>query len=239
MKKLIPSIFTAANLLSGCLALYFLNLGGFDWVFWLLIFAAVLDFFDGFLARILGTESPIGKELDSLADVVSFGVVPGFILQSLILQSDGGEVIARLPYLSWCGFIFTLAAALRLAKFNVMEDGSEGFTGLPTPSATAIVVGLMMVQYFERPAFAFIYQNHLVIILLILVVSALMLSGIQLLGIKFKSFDWARNRWRYILLITCAVMIPIMKERTLLIFPFIYIIISIFAVRKRNVNPKM
>lgn len=129
----IPNLITLLNLLSGCLAAFFAFRGQLQIAFWLVCASAVFDFLDGFAARLLKAYSPVGKQLDSLADMISFGFVPSVFLMEMY-QSSGGS-----GYWSWAMFLLAAFSALRLAKFNVDESQTEEFRGLPTPACTLLV----------------------------------------------------------------------------------------------------
>lgn len=138
MKKHIPNTITSCNLICGCIAIYFAMQSAYDFAFYFIIGGAVFDFFDGFAARLLGVSSPIGKELDSLADDVTFGVAPSAVLFSLLRETLPVALpgSALLPYLPFAAFIMAAFSALRLAKFNLDERQSTSFIGLPTPANT-------------------------------------------------------------------------------------------------------
>jgi CDP-diacylglycerol--serine O-phosphatidyltransferase len=150
LKKHLPNTLTCINLLCGCLALTFIFKGDLVTGAYLVGIAAVADFFDGLLARALRVSSPIGKDLDSLADMVSFGVVPGAITYRLLTQAFGSETTAAgfsdpaslLPYL---GFVISIFSALRLAKFNNDTRQTTSFIGLPTPACTLVVASLPLI----------------------------------------------------------------------------------------------
>ncbi|RZM21023.1 MAG: CDP-diacylglycerol--serine O-phosphatidyltransferase, partial [Pedobacter sp.] len=127
MKKQIPNALTCANLLSGCIGIVFAFQGQLDLAAYAVLISGIFDFFDGFSARLLNVKSLIGKELDSLADMVSFGFLPGVVMFKLLDQSDYTS-----PYLPFIGFLITIFSALRLAKFNIDERQTEDFIGLNT-----------------------------------------------------------------------------------------------------------
>ena len=155
MKKHIPNTITSCNLICGCIAIYFAMQSAYDFAFYFIIGGAVFDFFDGFAARLLGVSSPIGKELDSLADDVTFGVAPSAVLFSLLRETlpvalPGSTL---LPYLPFAAFIMAAFSALRLAKFNLDERQSTSFIGLPTPCL--LYTSSWLVHQWHRPK-----RNH-------------------------------------------------------------------------------
>ncbi len=244
LKKHIPNLLTLGNLLCGCLAVYcsfghdtiiepYPNTGhviwpvtsGFTASVIFLFFAFVLDFFDGFTARILKASSKLGKELDSLADLVSFGLAPGFI--SLNLLKNNLPVWALATFL-----FFILMAALRLAKFNVSTDQSINFKGLPTPSAAIASLGLAFVFYypFVKPSVSNALNNEELIWLSPLVhllLGILMISSLPLFSFKFKNFTWKDNWYRYVLIVISLVLLVLLKFAALPVIILVYILMSI------------
>lgn len=139
IKKNIPNAITCCNLLCGCLAIIQATNGNLLWAAYLVGMAAVFDFFDGFAARLLKVSSPIGKDLDSLADMVTFGVVPGIVMFKMIrlglrLDKEGFDLIEENPWITYIVFMIPIFSALRLAKFNHDTRQTEAFIGLPTPA---------------------------------------------------------------------------------------------------------
>ncbi len=220
MKKHLPNALTCLNLFCGCLALRLL-LGGqgetaLGQALLLVVLAAVADFFDGFAARALGVASPIGKDLDSLADMVSFGVVPGAILYRLLVQSlpavyplKGSEAelapfgiseewAAVVPLFA---FVLTIFSALRLAKFNNDSRQTDSFIGLPTPACTLVVVGLPLIMANDRFGLTVYILNPWFLLGLTALLSGLLVAELPLFALKFKNFGWADNRRRYLFIV--------------------------------------
>ena len=194
----IPNLITLANLFCGCAAtVAVLN---YEWnhAFWLFLLAGVFDFGDGLAARLLKVSSPVGKELDSLADMVSFGFFPGAIFYTLLeFSQTTGTEIPEPYYLAYAGFVFTLAAAYRLAKFNLDTRQSENFIGMATPAATALAVGLMVWAESEVYDLEILNQPWFLIGTAV-ILSILMLSEIPFFAFKLKSLGWRGNEIRYI-----------------------------------------
>ena len=142
MKKHLPNAITCLNLLSGCIALYFAFNQHLNYAAYMVGIAAILDFMDGLLARALKAYSEIGKQLDSLADMVSFGVVPGTILFGLLTRADAAPTGIPEDILPFFGFIVTIFSALRLAKFNIDTRQAESFIGVPTPACSIFIASL-------------------------------------------------------------------------------------------------
>jgi CDP-diacylglycerol--serine O-phosphatidyltransferase len=223
--KQIPNLFTLLNLVFGCLAVIFilqtgegvLNYNGEEWkvylpekIWWGSICigcAAIVDFLDGFLARLMKVNSAMGKQLDSLADVVSFGVAPGMIMYQLLrianaYEPDGINVAfgALLPAL-----LFPAAAAWRLAKFNLDESQAYGFKGVPTPAAGLFVGSLPLILLYNYFNIQEILINKWVLYLIIVLLSCLMISNLPLLSLKFKNFS-IKNSLHVIILAIIAVI---------------------------------
>ena len=211
MKKHVPNALTCLNLLCGCLALSLILAGdAFDnsrlvTAAYLIGLAAVADFFDGFAARALGVSSPIGKDLDSLADMVSFGVVPGAILYRLL--SAGTLSSATLPggnYLPYLAFSLTIFSALRLAKFNNDSRQADSFIGLPTPACTLVVAALPLILANDKLGLSNYLLTPWFLLGFTAVLSTLLVAEIPLFALKFKNFSWADNRRRYVFIVLAA-----------------------------------
>ncbi len=201
----LPNIVTLANMACGCGAVVMAFDGRLDAVFWLVVAAAVFDFLDGMTARLTGQYSEIGKQLDSLADVVSFGVAPSaalFSIYAFAAEMWRGAPGGLYGLLGWAVFAVALFSALRLAKFNVDETQSEEFEGLPTPAAGLAIASLgWMVQAgaLEMPREA--------VLVLVALVSWLLVCRIRMFSLKFKSLAWRGNGLRYTFLGLSVVLI--------------------------------
>jgi len=209
MKKHIPNTITCLNLFSGCIAVLFALDGAYLYMFYCVIASGVFDFFDGMLARALHVKSTIGKELDSLADMVSFGFLPGAVF-FMLLQSATPS-----PYIPYLGFVVTVFSALRLAKFNVDERQTHDFIGLNTPMNTFLVVSLPFIA--ADTSFSFTLATLLP---LIAVLSYLLVSEIRLFSMKLSSLAWQDNKFKYIFLLLAASLLIVLKFSA---FPFILI----------------
>ncbi len=224
IKKHIPNTITCCNLVSGCVAIAYAFSGNIDLSFTWIIIGAVFDFFDGMSARLLNVSSPIGKELDSLADVVTFGVAPSTILFSELSVMSYPAILEPLrPILPFTAYIMAAFSALRLAKFNLDERQALGFIGLPTP-ANALFWGSLIIgagKWLEATPF-------MVFFLLggILISSWLMVSEIPMFALKFKEWGWKGNQVKYIFLLTCIPLLAIFGLTGLAIIIAWYVIIS-------------
>jgi CDP-diacylglycerol---serine O-phosphatidyltransferase len=215
IKKHIPNFITCLNLFSGCVAVLLAFKGSYLGVFIAILIAGVFDFFDGFAARVLKSYSPMGKELDSLADMVSFGLAPGIIVFSLLTQANINE---WLPYLA---FLIPVFSGLRLAKFNIDERQTSSFIGMPTP-ANAIFWGGMAFSF--KP---FLIENGWVLIVLTVLFSYLLVAEIPMFALKVKNLKWKDNQVQYIFLIGCVLILGFFRLTAFAIIIGWYIILSL------------
>jgi len=235
VKQHLPNFITSLNLVCGFLALYCLAAGKPLEAAYLVIAAAIFDFFDGFVARLLRVSSPIGAELDSLADMVTFGVVPGAMLLYYLSEGSGIEIVGVRSFLENPILIIPILvpvfSALRLAKFNVDTRQSDSFRGLPTPASALWVISIpLMIEFMP---FHMGWQPENVIVDMWFVVgsaiglSILMVSDIPLLAMKFKSFGWKGNEFRFVFLIISVVLLIILRPLAIPIVLSLYVLISI------------
>ena len=195
--KHIPNAITCCNLISGCIAIMWATRGDFRLALLFIVIGAVFDFFDGMSARLLHVSSPIGKELDSLADVVTFGVAPSFMLSSWMKEACIYDWLFLLPML------MAAFSALRLAKFNLDERQAMGFIGLPTP-ANALFWGALVTSLSQNPV-AYYFPQLVPILMVVMLVSCyLLVSEIPMFALKFKYWGWKGNEVRYLFLISCV-----------------------------------
>lgn len=224
IKKHIPNTITCCNLISGCIAIAYAFSGKIEISFTWIIIGTVFDFFDGMSARLLKVSSPIGKELDSLADIVTFGVAPSTILFSKLgIMSYPSFLESLRGILPFIAYIMAAFSALRLAKFNLDERQSLGFIGLPTP-ANALFWGSLLIGLGKR-----IDSSPLMCILIIVgifISSWLMVSEIPMFALKFKEWGWKKNQIKYIFLLTCIPLIAIFGITGFAIIVAWYVIIS-------------
>lgn len=207
--KHIPNTITCCNLVCGCIAIVNALTGLYGMAFLFIILGAVFDFFDGMTARLLGVSSPIGKELDSLADVVTFGVAPSAMIFTLLHTMQYPQALAwASEYLPYAAFVMAAFSALRLAKFNLDERQSTSFIGLPTP-ANALFWGSLIVggeNWLSSSSY-----NVISIVVLVLVMSYLLIAEIPMFALKFKTWGWSGNEVKYIFLLTCIPLLVLLK----------------------------
>lgn len=227
MRAAIPNFLTLANLLCGVLAISFVFEGQVIPVLILLGLAMVFDFFDGFVARLLGVSSEIGKQLDSLADLISFGLVPGLLLWRT------GVMFAEVPNgLAMAGLLIPVFSAYRLAKFNIDTRPGDTFYGLPTPANTLWVVSWVATGLLVRDSFLFslLLQGWFYPVLAGLS-SWLLISDVPMLSLKFKNFQFQENLFRYILLVGALVLVVVMGMVGAAFIIPLYLILSLLKTR--------
>lgn len=220
----IPNAITCLNLISGCIGVVFAFRGQFDVVAYSMVASGIFDFLDGMMARILGVSSPIGKELDSLADVISFGLLPGVLYFQLLQQAlnstaSSMDLAGLLPYLA---FLVPAFSALRLAKFNLDERQESDFIGLNTPMNAFYVLSLPFIA-IQHPD---IILHPAFLIGSILLTCGLLVSEIRLFSMKLKSLSWQENRFKYIFLILSVVLLVSLHFRAIPLILVLYFILS-------------
>ncbi len=229
MKKQIPNFLTCLNLFCGCIAVVMIFRNHLEWAAYMVFVAAVFDLMDGMAARMLKVSSPIGKELDSLADVVSFGFVPGAILFKLLQENVGtisdNEMLTRM--FQFVPFIVTLFSAVRLAKFNLDTRQADSFIGLPTPANTLLIVSLPLIIANDRFGLTNFIMNPYFLIGLSLVQSFLLVAELPLIALKFKNFTWKDNSYQFILIIASAVLLIALKFVALPLIIMLYVLLSV------------
>ena len=229
MKKHVPNTITSMNLFSGCIAIVMAFEGAFIWVVFWVILAAIFDFFDGMAARLLNAYSDIGKELDSLADVVSFGVAPAVVLFILLRDYTfySESLIFIQPYIPYLAFIIPVFSALRLAKFNIDERQTSSFIGLPTPANALFWISY--VYGIHKSSMA----NTAILFLtmgLIVALSLLMVSEVPMFSFKFKNMKIKGNEKPLILIICAAVFVSVWGVVGLAWTVIAYIAISLTSI---------
>jgi CDP-diacylglycerol--serine O-phosphatidyltransferase len=204
--------------------------GLFPCAFLWILAAAVFDFLDGMAARLLKAYSPLGKELDSLADVVSFGIAPGFMVYFVLLRITGDT--AGYNLIPCIAFLIPVCSALRLAKFNIDERQTSSFIGLPTPANaifwSSAIAGTS--QYADENGLLY----GAVAILLVIVFSLLLVSEIPMFSLKVKNFSLKDNLFRYILIVAGIVAVAFLKSAGLSVAILLYILLSPLEYRKRS-----
>ena len=233
IRKHIPNTITCCNLISGCISIY-LTLNGFHFAAALMIFAAaIFDFFDGFAARALDAKSPIGGELDSLSDVVSFGVAPSFILVHHLKLMGVGWMVGDVDVFVFLAFVLAAFAAVRLAKFNIDTRQTSSFLGLPVPAVGLFIASLsiMMMHINENGLLMKTVNNPYFFIGMILMFSWLMVSEVPFFSFKVKSLRFADNKLRYVLVVFAVVSFAVFQWVALPFIFLFYILLSVIFYR--------
>ena len=222
IKKHIPNTITCCNLISGCIATWFAFESDFTMALLFIVIGAVFDFFDGMVARLLHVSSPIGKELDSLADDITFGFAPSAIVFSYLCTFH-----IHLPII--LAFIMAAFSALRLAKFNLDERQALGFIGLPTPANAlfwgSLVLGLQEYNiYFEGMEWAVLVGTF--------ISSYLLIAEIPMFALKFKTWGWKGNEIKYIFILSCIPLLLLLKVSGFAAIIAWYVILSVATNKK-------
>jgi CDP-diacylglycerol--serine O-phosphatidyltransferase len=254
IKKYIPNAITCCNLLCGCLAIVQAFEGNLVYAAYLVGLAAIFDFFDGFAARMLRVTSPIGKDLDSLADMVTFGVVPGIVMSCLLRNkltddilrtADNGfakisvEALSTANLISYLPFIIIIFSAIRLAKFNNDTRQTTSFIGLPTPANAILICSFPLILTFGNSNLANdVIQNPYFLVITSIVLSVFLIAEIPLFALKFRTFSWNGNRTRYIFLMISIVLLILFRFTGIPLVILLYVLMSInsnyFAKRKER-----
>lgn len=232
LKKHIPNAITCCNLISGCIATVFALMGNFPMALLWIVMGAVFDFFDGMTARLLHVSSPIGKELDSLADDVTFGVAPSAMIYYELCAMDYPAFMEPLrPILPYFAFLMAAFSALRLAKFNLDERQTTSFIGLPTP-ANALFWGALLVGYGSWIESTPV--NAPLLVLMILISCYLLVSEIPMFALKFKQWGWHGNEVKYIFVATAAALIVLLQVRGIALTIAWYVFVSVLVGRQKT-----
>ncbi len=263
LKRLVPNLLTAGNLVGGILAIILTLTGGIEWAPLCIFFSAIFDFFDGFAARLLKVQNEMGKQLDSLADMVTFGVAPGLIVMVLIhlnytknsivtfangqvaraVTTDFSQISEWQEYLMYVGLLIPIFALFRLAKFNIDTRQTSSFIGLPTPAMTLFfaVIPLLIIKGIDSELEWQVYLAHFLLNPLFLICSTIILSilmvvELPLFALKFKGFGWHKNKIRYIFLTICLVLFATLLFWSLPLIIILYIVLSLInqTIHKKN-----
>lgn len=232
LKQHIPNSLTAGNLFLGCLSIISALDGRLQEAAWFIGFAAILDFFDGFVARLLNAHGELGKQLDSLADVVSFGVAPGMIFykiseEYLFFGPNFPQFVPLIVALSYLPFLIPVFSAIRLAKFNIDTRQSQSFIGVPTPANALFICSLPFV-ITSGPAWAASIVVSKYFLLIFPPLSAwLLLAELPLFALKFKNFSFQDNKVRYLFLLGCVALLGLFQYFGLGLSIMLYVLLSL------------
>ena len=248
MIKQIPNIITSMNLLCGCVAVFFAVSGDLVTASFFAFLGIFFDFFDGVAARLLNAHSDIGLQFDSLADMITSGLVPSIVMVQLISQSITGDTLLMesyasspgwntviVSYLPFVGLLIALASAYRLAKFNVDTRQTSSFIGLPTPANTLLILSLPLILAFQNSELiTSIFLNQWFLIGLTILSSILLNAELPLFALKFKSWNFKSNKIRYIFLLLSLVAIILLKFIAIPVVIILYILLSLFQKKKNK-----
>ena len=235
IKKHIPNTITLLNLLAGLLALIHAFNGNYNEAFSLVCLGIFFDYWDGFFARIWKVQSPIGLQLDSLADMVTSGVVPGLVMYKMLadIQENQSQYnltedtyyMGVVPYL---GFLITLASCYRLAKFNVDTRQTDSFIGLPTPANALLIMSIPMIQFHSEFEWLVDFLSSPYVLVGITVLSSYLLNAeIPLFSLKVKSFSWEKYKMQVVFLILSLILIILLEFIAIPIIILLYVMLSV------------
>ena len=231
IKKYIPNFLTLLNLFCGCIALVFIADLKFEYAFLFVCLGIFFDFFDGFFARKFGVSGPLGVQLDSLADMVTSGVAPGFVMFFLLMDKQNLYVVNMdwqdklIPYL---GFIITLGACYRLAKFNIDTRQSDSFIGLPTPANALFIMSLPLVaDYFHNEIDLSFSYNRFFLLAITFISAFVMNAEIPLFSLKIKNFSFQKYKLQIGFLIASVLMIIFLNVLAIPLIIVIYVLLSV------------
>lgn len=224
IKKHIPNFLTLLNLFCGCIAIVFTANEQFDIAFYFVSLGIFFDFFDGFFARKFGVSGPLGVQLDSLADMVTSGVAPGFVMFKVLLANNYDSCV----YLPYLGFIITLGACYRLANFNIDTRQSDSFIGLPTPANTLFIMSLpLVIAECQFLALSEILSSKWVLLIITLFSAYVMNAEIPLFSLKIKNFSFQKYKLQIGFLAVSIIMLATMKYLAIPLIILTYVLLSV------------
>jgi CDP-diacylglycerol--serine O-phosphatidyltransferase len=230
IKKHIPNTITLLNLFCGCIALIFVSNDQFEMAFFFVCLGIFLDFFDGFFARLFKVSGPLGLQLDSLADMVTSGVVPGFVMFKMMTTSSTAMSEGYLQFFPYLGFIITLGSCFRLAKFNIDTRQTDSFIGLPTPANALFILSLPLVleNYSGESLIVLEILTEKWVLLLIALFSAYILNAeIPLFSLKIKKFNFKDNALQVIFLISSLLLLIFLHYLAIPLVIIFYVLLSV------------
>ncbi len=235
MKKHIPNFITLLNLSSGVIAILFATQNQLEYAAYFVFLGIIFDFFDGFVARLLHEQSELGVQLDSLADVVTSGVAPGIVMFQLLRNTDSDwemldylKSFREMDFLPFLGIVITLAAAYRLANFNIDDKQSHDFIGLPTPAFTSFIMSLPLISNYSTFEWSMnLVKDQYFLIVVTLLGSILMNSNLSLFSLKFTSFNLKENSVKFLFLLVSIVLFLTLKVTAIPLIIIFYIALSV------------
>ena len=228
IKAQIPNLFTMLNLFCGCIALVFVSNSDFKLAFFFVCLGIFFDFFDGFFARKFGVAGPLGVQLDSLADIVTSGVVPGYVMYQMLMDSRVFLVLEwyhiALPFL---GFIITLGACYRLAKFNIDERQSDSFIGLPTPANALFIMSIPLILENTHQGLMINDTIKIGLVIISFLSAYIMNAEIPLFSLKIKDFSFTKYKLQIIFVAISVVMLIFIQILAVPIIILLYVLLSV------------
>jgi CDP-diacylglycerol--serine O-phosphatidyltransferase len=228
IKKHIPNIITLLNLFCGCIALVFAFHRNFEMAFYFVCLGIFLDFFDGFFARLFKVSSPLGLQLDSLADMVTSGVAPGLVMYQMMINTSTAMSDSYLQIFPYLGFIITLGSCYRLANFNIDTRQTDSFIGLPTPANALFVLSLPLVLKYSDSLFLLEILTNQWVLLVVTLLSAYILNAeIPLFSLKIKKFSFKDNALQIIFLILSLLLLVFFQYIGIPLLIIFYVLLSL------------
>jgi CDP-diacylglycerol--serine O-phosphatidyltransferase len=226
IKKHIPNLITLINLFCGCIAVVFVSEGNYEMAFYFVCLGIFFDFFDGFFARLFKVSSPLGLQLDSLADMVTSGVVPGYVMFSLFTNS--AHELGTNPAIPFLGFIVTLGACYRLANFNIDTRQTDSFIGLPTPANALFILSLPLVlQFSDSLLMLEILTNQWVLLVITLCSAYVMNAEIPLFALKIKKYTVKDNVLQIVFLLISLLLVVTLHYIAIPLIIIFYVLLSV------------
>ena len=228
IKAQIPNTITLLNLFCGCIALVFVFHRNFEMTFGFVCLGIFFDFFDGFFARLFKVSSPLGLQLDSLADMITSGIVPGAVMYQLMLTNETTEALSYTQIFPYLGFIIALGSCYRLANFNIDTRQTDSFIGLPTPANALFILSLPLVLQNTDSLFVIEALTNQSVLLLITLFSAYILNAeIPLFSLKIKKFNYAYNKIQIIFLLLAVLLIVLFQFLAIPLVILTYVLLSV------------
>lgn len=234
IKKYIPNLITLGNLFCGLLAITFVFDDFYELTLLFVSLGIFLDFFDGLFARILNVSGELGKQLDSLADMVTSAVVPALVMLKMLLncfsyQYSNGIITASVEmFFPYLGFLLALGACYRLAKFNIDTRQTSSFIGLPTPAMSLFVVSLPVIQSQTEIIFLKdLLSNYYFLIAITFLLTFLMNANLPLFALKFKKITWKNNEFKFLLILISVALLILLKLAAIPLIILFYILLSV------------
>jgi CDP-diacylglycerol--serine O-phosphatidyltransferase len=226
IKKHIPNLITLINLFCGCIAVVYISEANYLMAFYMVCLGIFFDFFDGFFARIFKVSSPLGLQLDSLADMVTSGVAPGYVMYTLF--SNSAHELGTNPFIPFLGFIITLGSCYRLANFNIDTRQTDSFIGLPTPANSLFILSLPLVIEFSDSLMVLEILTNQWVLLLITLFSAYILNAeIPLFSLKVKKFNLKDNALQMSFLLISFVLLILLQYMAIPVIIIFYVLLSV------------